>query len=357
MGIFSDNTDDKKEWTFEDETSPSDQVTSGNVIKDYLDELVLGSDDEGIRVTGDGETTDIGDTSFLDEEIEDQDDARSELNWMQENAPEWFSDWLYEAERPNFGEVDLSAINKDMETMDLMDPSNTLTDYRSDIGRGTIQTGGYMADFWKDLGMMPWRLSQGESWKKQYDRLMENPRWAEEIGYETKYGKKIMDNPLTRMVQEHWLPYLGGGVLGLGMKIPAAGKLLKTAYPMMAALTKGKAMKWTDPLKAIWNPSRWMGGLPKPGSWAFNLGIPYLASQGIKKQKGEPENIFDRAGELFGAVDMPSPISSAYAADVPMDRGYAAGQMPTPVRAPSNRAMMEMANTRRPGPRDDYRGL
>ena len=180
-------------------------------------------------------------------------------------------------------------------------------------------------------------------------RIIENPKWAEEIGYETKYGKMIMDNPAVRMFQEHFLPFAGAGIVGLGTKIPKAGNLLKKAYPMTAASVSNKAKRFKKMMKAIYNPGWAM--LPKPGNWAFNIGLPYLWVQGVKKQKGEPENIFDRAGELFGAVDMPSPISSAYAADVsPGGGGYAAGQMPTPVsrevRAPSNRAMMEMANTR-----------
>ena len=83
--------------------------------------------------------------------------------------------------------------------------------------------------------------------------------------------------------------------------------------------------------------------LPKPGNWAFNIGLPYLWGQGVKKQKGDPENVFDRAGELFGAADM-SPVSSAHAADVsPGEGGYAAaGRMPMPTRTVTPRHPREM---------------
>ena len=150
-----------------------------------------------------------------------------------------------------------------------------------------------------------------------------------------------MDNPAVRMFQEHFLPFAGAGIIGAATKIPKAGKLLKKAYPMTAASFSNKAKRFKNMMKAIYNPGWAM--LPKPGNWAFNIGLPSLWSQGIKKQRGDPENIFDRAGELFGAVDMPSPVSSAYAADVsPGGGGYSARRMPMPTRTVTPRHPREM---------------
>ena len=100
---------------------------------------------------------------------------------MQENAPEWFSDWLYEAERPNLGGIDLaSGFGKRTEGDVTELGSEKNLDRISDLGRGLIQTGAYMGDFWKDLGMLPYNLLADK--EKPFSRLWEHPEWAEDIG-------------------------------------------------------------------------------------------------------------------------------------------------------------------------------
>jgi hypothetical protein len=357
--------------TEKDFSGEVDSPISDKVIDDYLDELILGSGsgDDGIRTTTvDGEITDIGDTSFLDEEIEDQDGAVGKLNWMQENAPEWFSDWLYEAERPDLGSVDLSSTFGSMAEDAVTElGSERGLDRLSDVGRSVIQSGAYVGDFWKDLAMAPYRLFQGEGFKDQYEHLIDNPQWAKDIGYESDWGQAVMDNPAVRGFQEHILPFSGAGIIGMASRIPAAGKILQMMYPTTSAMAKiGKVTgDWKSQIaQNIGNFGRalygkpWGPMLPKPGSLGFNVGLPWLIGQGKEKSKGKP-SVFD----MSGAVDF-SPISSAYAADVPMDRGHAAGQMPTPVRRTVQRhprEMMEQGYNVRRGPelttQSDYERL
>ena len=113
----------------------------------------------------------------------------------------------------------------------------------------------------------------------------------------------------------------------------------------MAKMGKAKVKDYAGIIGRALYGKPWGPMLPKPGSLGFNVGLPWAIGQGKRKVEGKP-SVFDMA---------------AHAADVPSRGGYAAGQMPTPVRRPVTprhpREMMEMANTRRPGPRDDYRGL
>ena len=316
---------------------------SGDVINDYI--LDPDSGGEGITIedltTGDIET--LGDVG-TDDELETQDNLTENLNWMQENAPEWFSDWLYEAERPDLGSVDLSStFGSPTEDAVTELGSESGIDRLSDLGRAAIQSGAYVGDFWKDLAMAPYRLFQGEGFKDQYEHLIDNPQWAEDIGYESDYGQAVMDNPAVRGFQEHILPFAGAGIIGAASRIPAAGKIFQMMYPTtsaMAKMGKAKVKDYAGIIGRALYGKPWGPMLPKPGSLAFNIGLPYAFGQGQEKIEGRPS-----AFDVSGAVDY-SPVSSAHAADVP-----------TPVRAPSNRAMIEMANTRRPGPRDDYRGL
>ena len=92
---------------------------------------------------------------------------------------------------------------------------------------------------------------------------------------------------------------------------------------------------------------------------AFAAMAPYFATK-ANELLGTPRypEGHDRAGDIIYST---RDYEDIHGSQGDTGGGYAAGQMPTPVsrevRAPSNRAMMEMANTRGPGPRDDYRGL
>jgi len=126
------------------------------------------------------------------------------------------------------------------------------------------------------------------------------------------------------------------------------------------------------------NTRRGSGILPRGGGWnllksplfrgttqggilgtAFAAMAPSLATKAneLLDTPRYPEG-HDRAGEIIYST---RDYEDIYGSKGDTGGGYAAGQMPTPVsrevRAPSNRAMMEMANTRRPGPRNNYQGL
>ena len=281
--------------------------------------------------------------------------------------PSEFIDWLYEAERSNLGDVDIGTYDDNVSVMDITEPSEGKWDRTSDALRAAIQTGAYMGDFWKDLAMIPYNLAFDK--EKPFARLWEHPKWAEDIGYESDWGQSFMEDERVRWIQENLLPYAGPGIVaktGLSgilripkviNKIPGLRKILETVYPTtMKGFKKGfgiyPKLSAKQIKKGITNPS-----IFRPGNIPFNVGLPYLWNQIGKKVKGEPTD-YERGWQNLVAENTNfSPVSSAYAADVPSRGGHAAGQMPTPVRAPSNRAMMEMANTRGPGPRDDYRGL
>ena len=319
---------------------------SGDVIDDYLlDPDYVG---EGMTIedltTGDIET--LGDVG-TDDELETQDNLTENLNWMQENAPEWFSDWLYEAERPDLGGVDLTSgfggITEDAVTEMA---SEGKWDRTSDLGRGLIQSGAYIGDFWKDLAMLPYNLAFDK--EKPFSRLWEHPKWAEDIGYESDWGQSFMEDERVRWIQENLLPYAGPGIVaktGLSgilripkviNKIPGLRKILETVYP-----TTMKGFK--------------QGLMPaiRPGNIPFNVGLPYLWNQIGKKVKGEPTD-YERGWQNLVAENTNfSPISSAHAADVPSRGDYAAGPMdylqtPRPVTQRHPREMMEQSyNVRR----------
>ena len=314
----------------------SGEINSDNQIFEGFTEPGITIED---LISGDIET--LGGSEEELNERETLDEPTENLNWMQENAPEWFSDWLYEAERPNLGGIDLaSGFGKRTEGDVTELGSEKNLDRISDLGRGLIQTGAYMGDFWKDLGMLPYNLLADK--EKPFSRLWEHPEWAEDIGYESDYGKAVMEDPRIRWMQENLLPYAGPaffaktgitGLLGISKqinKIPGLRKLLETVYP-----TTMKGFK--EGLK----PAAQLGNIP------VNVGLPYLWNQTGRFVKGEPTD-YERAMEkIFSENTDFSPISSAYAADAPV-----APRPPTVSRHP--REMMEMANTRGQGPGNRY---
>tara|TARA_R100001082_G_scaffold108325_1_gene83422 strand:- start:13 stop:957 length:945 start_codon:yes stop_codon:yes gene_type:complete len=308
-----------------------------SVIDDYLNELVLGQDDE-IRELGEGEEFTTDET--VDEEIADG-------NWMQQNAPEWFSDWLYEAERSDLGDLDLSSDFGEISSDDIsVMPSDAFGDRLSDAARAAIQTGAYMGDFWKDLGMLPYNLATGQ--EKPFARLFEQPEWAQDIGYESDYGQAVMEDPRIRWIQENLLPYAGpgffaktglSGVLGISKqidKIPGLRKGLEMIYPTtMKGFKKGLM------------PRFGIGNIP------VNVGIPYLWNQIGRHVKGKQTD-YDKGMEWWMSNNTDfSPVSPAYAS--------------TPNLSDSDPVVFDqymqdkLANfepsPKDPGPRNNYQGL
>ena len=327
---------------------------SGSVISDYINELDLPQDDV-VRELGEDEEFTIDET--VDEEIADG-------NWMQRNAPEWFSDWLYEAERPSLGDLDLSSDFGEISTDGITEAgTDSWGDRLSDVARQAIQSGAYIGDFWKDLAFVPYNLYQGENLKDQWDRINELPEWAEDIGYVSQTGKDWFDHPTYRAFQENILPFGGAGLVGLGMKIPKAGALLQYMFPTTNMMNKMANVKSKgDFFRNIGNwafGKPWGPMLPRPGSMAFNVGLPWAIGQGTRKAKNQP-SVFDMAG----AVDF-SPVSSAYAS-TPSGANYAAGQWSQPTQ-PQNvtpihpHAMMEQSYNVGSGPgissQSDYEAL
>jgi len=324
---------------------------SGGVINDYINDLVLDQDDE-IRELGEDEEFTIDET--VDEEIADG-------NWMQQNAPEWFSDWLYEAERSDLGDLDLSSGFGEISSDDIsVVPSDAFGDRLSDAARAAIQTGAYMGDFWKDLGMLPYNLATGQ--EKPFARLFEQPEWAQDIGYESDYGQAVMEDPRIRWIQENLLPYAGpgffaktglSGVLGISKqidKIPGLRKALEMIYPItMKGFKKGLTPTTRFP---------WIGNIP------VNVGIPYLWNQIGRHVKGKQTD-YDKGMEWWMSNNTNvSPVSSAYAS-TPSGANYAAGQWSQPtqprVRSRHPREMMEQSYNVGSGPgissQSDYEAL
>ena len=325
----------------------STTTTEGSVIDDYVNDMDLSQDNV---------VEELKPWEKLEDEVEEE---VIDGNWMQQNAPEWFSDWLYEGQRPSAGDLELYSDFGEISEDDITEVgTDSKLDRLSDVARQAIQSGAYMADFWKDLAYVPYNLYQGENLKDQWDRINELPEWAEDIGYVSERGKDWFDHPTYRAFQENILPFAGAGVVGAAMKIPKAGKLLQYMFPttnMMNKMTKGNILQ---------NIGNWAYGkpwgpmLPRPGSMAFNIGTPWAIGQGTRKAKGEP-NVFDMAG----AVDF-SPVSSAYAG-IPSGANYAAGQWSQPtqpsVRSRHPRAMMEQGYNIGSGPgtssQSDYEAL
>ena len=325
----------------------STTTTEGSVIDDYVNDMDLSQDNV---------VEELKPWEKLEDEVEEE---VIDGNWMQQNAPEWFSDWLYEGQRPSAGDLELYSDFGEISEDDITEVgTDSKLDRLSDVARQAIQSGAYMADFWKDLAYVPYNLYQGENLKDQWDRINELPEWAEDIGYVSERGKDWFDHPTYRAFQENILPFAGAGVVGAAMKVPKAGKLLQYMFPttnMMNKMTKGNILQ---------NIGNWAYGkpwgpmLPRPGSMAFNIGIPWAIGQGTRKAKGEP-NVFDMAG----AVDF-SPVSSAYAG-IPSGANYAAGQWAQPtqpsVRSRHPRAMMEQGYNIGSGPgtssQSDYEAL
>ena len=325
----------------------STTTTEGSVIDDYVNDMDLSQDNV---------VEELKPWEKLEDEVEEE---VIDGNWMQQNAPEWFSDWLYEGQRPSAGDLELYSDFGEISEDDITEVgTDSKLDRLSDVARQAIQSGAYMADFWKDLAYVPYNLYQGENLKDQWDRINELPEWAEDIGYVSERGKDWFDHPTYRAFQENILPFAGAGVVGAAMKVPKAGKLLQYMFPttnMMNKMTKGNILQ---------NIGNWAYGkpwgpmLPRPGSMAFNIGIPWAIGQGTRKAKGEP-NVVDMAG----AVDF-SPVSSAYAG-IPSGANYAAGQWSQPtqpsVRSRHPRAMMEQGYNIGSGPgtssQSDYEAL
>ena len=325
----------------------STTTTEGSVIDDYVNDMDLSQDNV---------VEELKPWEKLEDEVEEE---VIDGNWMQQNAPEWFSDWLYEGQRPSAGDLELYSDFGEISEDDITEVgTDSKLDRLSDVARQAIQSGAYMADFWKDLAYVPYNLYKGENLKDQWDRINELPEWAEDIGYVSERGKDWFDHPTYRAFQENILPFAGAGVVGAAMKVPKAGKLLQYMFPttnMMNKMTKGNILQ---------NIGNWAYGkpwgpmLPRPGSMAFNIGIPWAIGQGTRKAKGEP-NVFDMAG----AVDF-SPVSSAYAG-IPSGANYAAGQWSQPtqpsVRSRHPRAMMEQGYNIGSGPgtssQSDYEAL
>ena len=312
----------------------STTTTEGSVIDDYVNDMDLSQDNV---------VEELKPWEKLEDEVEEE---VIDGNWMQQNAPEWFSDWLYEGQRPSAGDLELYSDFGEISEDDITEVgTDSKLDRLSDVARQAIQSGAYMADFWKDLAYVPYNLYQGENLKDQWDRINELPEWAEDIGYVSERGKDWFDHPTYRAFQENILPFAGAGVVGAAMKVPKAGKLLQYMFPttnMMNKMTKGNILQ---------NIGNWAYGkpwgpmLPRPGSMAFNIGIPWAIGQGTRKAKGEP-SVYD----MIGAVDF-SPVSSAYAG-IPSGANYAAGQWSQPtqpsVRSRHPREMMEQSyNVRR----------
>ena len=325
----------------------STTTTEGSVIDDYVNDMDLSQDNV---------VEELKPWEKLEDEVEEE---VIDGNWMQQNAPEWFSDWLYEGQRPSAGDLELYSDFGEISEDDITEVgTDSKLDRLSDVARQAIQSGAYMADFWKDLAYVPYNLYQGENLKDQWDRINELPEWAEDIGYVSERGKDWFDHPTYRAFQENILPFAGAGVVGAAMKVPKAGKLLQYMFPttnMMNKMTKGNILQ---------NIGNWAYGkpwgpmLPRPGSMAFNIGIPWAIGQGTRKAKGEP-NVFDMAGAVVF-----SPVSSAYAG-IPSGANYAAGQWSQPtqpsVRSRHPRAMMEQGYNIGSGPgtssQSDYEAL
>ena len=315
-------------------------TTEGSVIDDYVNELDLSQDNE---------IKELKPWEKLEDEVEEE---VIDGNWMQQNAPTWFSDWLYEGQRPSPGDLDLSSDFGEISTDGITEAgTDSWGDRLSDVARQAIQSGAYIGDFWKDLAFVPYNLYQGENLKDQWDRINELPEWAEDIGYVSQTGKDWFDHPTYRAFQENILPFGGAGVVGLGMKIPKAGALLQYMFPTTNMMRKMANLKsgWDIPgVIGKWAYGKpWGPMLPRPGSMAFNVGLPWAIGQGTRKVKGEP-SVFDMAG----AVDF-SPVSSAYAR--------------TPNLSDSDPVVFDqymqdkLANfepsPKDPGPRNNYQGL
>ena len=273
-----------------------------------------------------------------------------------------FKDWLYKHPPPEYGDIDISAPLEEGEirATDVEDAPVGSKKWE-DTARFAIQTAGKWGDLWKDLGMLPINLAVGAD--NPFSRILDDPKWTEDIGYGSEWAD-LYGGEGMQQAQEfaRWAgPGLVGkmGFSGIMSQLPRIKKLLSHFYPIT-----GKGFK-----KGLFSL--------KPGRIPFNIGAMGLVGEFMKYRRGEP-NLFTsqegRLGEIrTGGADLikrggdwlsnaMAGRGQAGAAELPsVDRGYAAGQMPTPVsrevRAPSNRAMMEMANTRGPGPRDDYRGL
>ena len=131
------------------------------------------------------------------------------------------------------------------------------------------------------------------------------------------------------------------------------GKDIEEAYRRKGE--KVKALRkplWQGIKQGAWPAIRGYGqyGLASTGIGALLSGLAYA---GTARPAGEGSDVVDQRpyGYVPGTrtwapegVDIRNPNEMRNA-------------VVTGTAAPSNRAMMEMANTRRPGPRDDYRGL
>ena len=73
----------------------STTTTEGSVIDDYVNDMDLSQDNV---------VEELKPWEKLEDEVEEE---VIDGNWMQQNAPEWFSDWLYEGQRPSAGDLEL----------------------------------------------------------------------------------------------------------------------------------------------------------------------------------------------------------------------------------------------------------
>ena len=372
--------DDKKEWTFIDETTPSGPI-SGNVINDYLEELVLGSDDDDITVSGVDEETD-----FFDEGIIPQ-------SWY-----DFFED--PEVETPIEGlpnDVTISDLNENQPLIDedhwinnLIpfqegDPSNTLmTDYIfpgidkgydaiSNIGTEDLKDAGMdllkmvpntvinVPETYSDILTLPFQgamdLAGGNYSKEAMLKAANRPLLAPNP---THSLFEYSDNPVSSNLAKYGGEWFGGlwgakkiqDALMQAKKTPNWLKsFMLQAYPYFTRSSAGKA------------------NIPSALKSAFDRGVDYIPNK--RSLFRNALNITRGAGQygaLSGIFSLPL-AATAFAASPSAGAGqseldWERENMNKINRMTSRDNMMrnfEAANTRTvdqgPGPRDNYRGL
>tara|TARA_R100001082_G_C4340186_1_gene149754 strand:+ start:77 stop:1180 length:1104 start_codon:yes stop_codon:yes gene_type:complete len=147
---------------------------------------------------------------------------------------------------------------------------------------------------------------------------------------------------ILRNAYPYWTQYSSGLRKDLEAAYRSAGQKIKTVKPGM----------WNEMKRLTWPAIRGLGqyGLASTGIGAI---IPAMAYAATAKPAGEGSDVVDQRpyGYVPGTrtwapegVDIRNPNEMRNA-------------VVTGTSAPSNRAMMEMADTRRPGPRNNYQGL
>ena len=145
--------------------------------------------------------------------------------------------------------------------------------------------------------------------------------------FKNKIGGYTPDNLERYENAEYWgrlgsMFVPGAGIINAAGRIPKIGNFLRQAAPMTMMGTKGLS-KILE--RSKWAPFREIAKDVGKSSWNTIQNLVGIGGAGYLENKYD---IADKVGEF-----MQNPAD-------------AAGQMPTSVRAPSNRAMMEMANMR-----------